>query len=432
MRVNSVNVDPALQAWLGGSRARTADGAPLQVFHGTGGDIEAFADGQMVWVSTTPEIASDYAQMRTEVDGKTGNVLPLHVRVERPFAVPAELDYCEISALLLAAIEQTRAEGRHVDLPSTRGHVERIQARWNRIGFDDSVIAIHEHWSESGAEGVRLLREFFEGLGFDGIQMTEQGAVTYGVFDRAAVKSAISAESYTADPRIRFKRSDPGQATHLSVDEVREELDAFLAEYRGAAALKFVIRPTAGDLYGEQYAQAAGCGKIVGAYHPFERLVAIAAHSLPDRAIARRTFLHEVVGHYGLNCLQAADKRRVLAALTVSANEPSLAPYWRQVERLYPDKSRLIQAEEVFAKLAETAPDDGPLATILDRLAALVAKGLRRAGLLDAPMTAFECRQLVRTMAEGLRDGRLRQQTFPESNQAQFARQQRPRSEPSM
>jgi hypothetical protein len=105
------------------------------------------------------------------------------------------------------------------------------------------------------------------------------------------------------------------------------------------------------------------------------------------------------------------DRTRILTALWESREHAGLRPYFDDVRRNYPELSApdrsLDAAEEVFARLAETAPDSGVLKTLWDRILVLVVKALRRSGFQCVPMTPAETRVIVREIADGIRRERV-------------------------
>lgn len=65
--------------WFRGSKAVDADGKPLTLYHGTPHQFEEFEpNAEGIYLSGGPDVASAYA-------GRAGQVLPLHVRMERPY-----------------------------------------------------------------------------------------------------------------------------------------------------------------------------------------------------------------------------------------------------------------------------------------------------------------------------------------------------------
>ncbi|XAI97106.1 hypothetical protein [Dolichospermum phage Dfl-JY45] len=209
----------ALETWFGDSRVVNPDGSPKVVYHGTGGDVEAFR--RMPWASESPELACDYAAMRGELHGGSPNVMPLYMRIERPFDADLDLPSAvTVRAVVGAIVRQAQAEGR-VTSPEAVAAIEARQAvlLQTRIREESGPhYSKHDFWHETrdffGSDGAQALREIFEIAGFDGITMRECGVRTWGAFSPEQVKSAIGncGAFDSADARIAFARSETENA----------------------------------------------------------------------------------------------------------------------------------------------------------------------------------------------------------------------------
>lgn len=206
----------------------------------------------------------------------------------------------------------------------------------------------------------------------------------------------------------------------LPVDNVQRIVSDFQRRYRGNIPLQVRVGATVNDLYGLGADQLESLRSFKGAYHPRRGIVALAADRLSSRAEVESTLRHEVLGHYGLNTLAPADKQAILEAILSSRNEPSLAQMWAQTDALYADMPDLVRAEEVFAELA--GQERGTLGQWWDRVLELLAKALRRAGLMRGEVSRAELQNLARRIGEGIRNGERTQQTFPANDQVQFSR----------
>lgn len=204
----------ALATWFGDSKVVNPDGSPKVVYHGTGGDVEAFR--RMPWASESPELACDYAAMRGELHGGAPNVLPLYMRIERPFDADRDLPSAvTVRAVVGAIVRQAQAEGRAIT-PAAMAAIEARQAvvLQARIREESGPhYSKHDFWLETrdffGEDGAQALREIFEIAGFDGITLRECGVRTWGAFSPEQVKSATGncGAFDPADSRIAFARS---------------------------------------------------------------------------------------------------------------------------------------------------------------------------------------------------------------------------------
>jgi hypothetical protein len=207
----------------------------------------------------------------------------------------------------------------------------------------------------------------------------------------------------------------------ISVDAAQRVVDDFRSAYRGNIPVEFRVVNTLEDAYGPGATERAG--RASGAFHPRSRILVLAAANLRDAPEAARTIRHEILGHYGLNTLDPADKRAVLESILshrTRATSFALRGLWKDIDARYDDKPELVRAEEVFALAAER--EQGALGKAWDEIVSAVIRGLRKIGLVRGAISLAEIRQLVRRIGDGIRNGTAKQQTFPESDQTQFRR----------
>jgi len=72
-----------ISKWFGDSQVVDKNGDPLVLYHGTSGDFDTF--NGMVWGSVGTDIPNEYADMRHVWHGGSANVIPLYMRVIKPF-----------------------------------------------------------------------------------------------------------------------------------------------------------------------------------------------------------------------------------------------------------------------------------------------------------------------------------------------------------
>ncbi|QHQ15787.1 hypothetical protein GMW39_07805 [Pectobacterium parmentieri] len=257
----------------------------------------------------------------------------------------------------------------------------------------------------------------------------------------------------------------------ISKADVESEIEKFKSEYNGNIPLEFLVGQKQEDLYGPNASVEKLGYRIQGGYSPKSGKVAIVVdnigrervsgsvqhspdvsvrqdrHRAGERGLAstsqgmgtqesrqyaeargeiRRTLRHEVLGHYGLNTFKPADKKLVLDALLQTRQDPKFRSLWEQVEQNYSDKQESFQAEEVFAHAAELERGERGSRTRRRVIPASVLHAfqmaLRHSGLVKGPMKISELYDAVDAVADGIRNGRRKQQTFPKTDQDQFRR----------
>ncbi|WP_323638763.1 LPD38 domain-containing protein [Pectobacterium polonicum] len=212
----------------------------------------------------------------------------------------------------------------------------------------------------------------------------------------------------------------------LTVPETQRIADDFVREYNGNIPVDIRVYARQEDAYGPRATQENE-GRIPGAYHAAGKgRIVLNAASIRNAADGRTTLRHEVLGHYGLNTFKSADKRLVIDAIIKTRKDPKYRSLWEQIDKHYSDKSEPFQAEEVFAHAAELERTERNARSRQRIIPASVLHAfqmaLRQSGLVKGPMRISELYDAVDAVADGIRSGRRKQQTFPKTDQDQFRR----------
>jgi hypothetical protein len=200
---------------------------------------------------------------------------------------------------------------------------------------------------------------------------------------------------------------------------VQHVVDRFLDNYNGNIQLRAIVVAKQEDIYGPESSREKIGVRIDGAYHPKNAFFTIVASNMGDEGAVLRTLRHELLGHYGLNTFNPAEKKALLDRVLETRNEPSLSHIWADVDKNYHDKSELHRAEEVFAFVAEE--ERTFLGKAWDRTRAAFQQVLKATGLVDEKsLTIHELRVEALAVAKGIKNGDRHQQTFPKDDQSQF------------
>ena len=219
----------------------------------------------------------------------------------------------------------------------------------------------------------------------------------------------------------------------VTVEEMRDAVIQVYNECNGNLPMKFVVRETAEEIYGTENVKKYPQLKLAqGAYlcrgdhngrnkeHSFVYLQSSAIlyndgttreHGEGTRRNranekALKVVRHEVLGHYGLNTCSPAEKMDILKNIVDNRQSSEVLKLWKDVDRDYihiKDKP-LRLAEEVFSFVAERKP-------VLDK----------SFDFSSEPFGLEHVEQTAAKIAEGIRLGERIQQTFPQSNSAQFS-----------
>lgn len=224
------------------------------------------------------------------------------------------------------------------------------------------------------------------------------------VFDSPANRDkflSIANEKFGGEIKAsRTSEPAPAPGEHLSVAEVNAIADDFIASYNGNLPLRIVVRDTLKDLYGDRSDEL---GNATGGYSSRTGTVGVPAVRMRNRAAVEETLRHEVVGHFGMDTLDAKDRRAVYDRILTTRKDPAFADLWEHVEKEYGEKSDDVQAEEVFAFAAEH--DRGTLGRVWDQILTMLNTALRKVGLVKSILTRAELHDLARRISASIRRG---------------------------
>ena len=204
----------------------------------------------------------------------------------------------------------------------------------------------------------------------------------------------------------------------LSVDDAKALVIEFCATYPVASTISYKLRATQEELYGPQATREA-VGGILGSFRPGSRQADFATSNFRNEDEFKETLRHEVLGHFGINTFNPAEKRAVLDGIIESRNEPGMSELWAEVAQLYPEADDSLKAEEVFAFACE-AIEPQTRGNVIEGTRSFRETCIER----SRPMQIRDLINVTTMVAEGMRDRSRSQQNFPESDHAQFKREQ--------
>lgn len=285
------------------------------------------------------------------------------------------------------------------------GRLVAIMGEGVFFGKDKKATAFREWLDEVGGDSEKLP---------EGAFMDANLPATTGANARRVVIEKLSEQPQFAKKSIVNGKDSPAG---LYVKDAEQVISQFKTRFPGASKLDFVVKKTQAEAFGSNSDIKE---RVKGAYFGSKGQVLLIADNLSNKGEAERVLQHEVLAHYGLNLFGKEAKDAILERVADSRNDPSLKSIFKEVEGdNYDGDDTLLIAEEVIAYIAEKTSIDGRLQKAWDKIARFIVEKLRKLGFIDGKVSVFEVRDLVRSMAEGIRDGK-KQKTFPESNKGQF------------
>ena len=210
--------------------------------------------------------------------------------------------------------------------------------------------------------------------------------------------------------------------------EAQTILDDFKKEFKGlsdtgAAKLTYYLFDTQQDfenVYGKgpNTTQAiANWGTAKGGFSRSTLSAAFYVRNMHDKDEFAATLRHESLGHSGLNTYTSDEKRALIAAVALTRNEPTLVPYWQNVDIHYPTLSESEKAEEVFCWVSELAtPNRSP------GLVPVAFNHVWQNSVLNQNevMQKWGICQVAEKLADGFRNDTLKHQIVPPHDGIQF------------
>lgn len=356
----------AFKRWFGDSKVVDESGKPLVVYHGTMSDIVEFdpaKNSQIKGMFFTAE--AEYANRFASGRGSGANVLPVYLSIKNPIVIPVS-DY----------------------------NMERLAEASNDLSADGVIVK-----DDDGSVYVAIAFE---------PQQIKSATGNDGTFDPANpdIRYGMSAEQVSSTP-----------SEGMPLAQVQAIANKIVSEFTGDMPLRMIITQTQDELYGPAATEQGIY--IKGAYHPERNAFTLIADNLDNPRDVRKTIIHEFMAHYGLDTFDAESRQELLQKVIDSRgtkDKPgTLWPMWDKIssDPFYGAKSEIIQAEEVFAHTAEST--DGKFQEFFDSIRGLIIRALRKLGLIKSPLTNTEIRQVIRSIAQGIRNGsRSKQSQYDE------------------
>ncbi|MBA1421596.1 MAG: DUF1738 domain-containing protein [Epsilonproteobacteria bacterium] len=137
----------------------------------------------------------------------------------------------------------------------------------------------------------------------------------------------------------------------ITREDVEKEIYKMYKVHPGMKDIDYKVRYRAEDL-AKNYTKDDVKG-MKGAFLPQDRKLLIAAENHADLEDVRTTIKHELYGHAATYNMEKEQKRDLLNGIQILQKDPKVKEYWDLVNKLHPDYTKDMQAEEVFAYMTE-------------------------------------------------------------------------------
>tara|TARA_R110002049_G_scaffold34563_4_gene112597 strand:- start:2119 stop:2832 length:714 start_codon:yes stop_codon:yes gene_type:complete len=195
----------------------------------------------------------------------------------------------------------------------------------------------------------------------------------------------------------------------VALNEAKSVVMNFVESLNFKVPLDYKIRETWRELYG---VNGTGGGGFHSALSEHDRgLVTISSNNHRSKSALERTLKHEVLGHFLINTYSPQEKRVVIENIIAAEYSQSLSNQWNKVKTIYPDITKSIQAEEVYAGVAEGvdvwAANDKVIEKPLSKRSYLLS---------GAEVSPSDLENDILSRIADLKNGLLKQQTFPSND----------------
>lgn len=234
-------INEDFKSWFGKSVLHT-DGKPHTFYHGTGHDIEKFdhkyidsgndAYGSGFYFTNKPDVASDYA---TKDKYKSGNVIPVHIRLENPIHTNSgkSLSRNHIEKLIRSAPEHEESLSNFGDI-KYEGYHKVLKSAVDQYTSDSKFHSMNKlHNDFYSGHPDKFLKNFTKITGHDGVIHTEGDHIIINTFHPEQIKSAIgSGYSRNSDKLVESMDSTLNK-TKVPEDSMLHQMGAFSASMIG-------------------------------------------------------------------------------------------------------------------------------------------------------------------------------------------------------
>ena len=367
--------------WHMGSKVKDENGKPKVVYHGTNKSFDTFVPAETrnrlgnvegFYFTESPEEASSYATKEGQAQ-EGANVMPVYLNVANPYDVQKKnyvsrnMEEAYKKALTKQIIQETGSE----DPQWVKSKVEELigRGRLPYTGMDPKVE-----------------QEVIKAGGFDGMK----DGPHWVAFDSNQIKSASGniGEFNRRSPNIRFAKEE--QVTLPNTGETKESLTDHLRKEFGRHIDTAQRRGTLKIVNDASELEKAGIKVSPNAIGAYSKGTSYIIANRVNKENARKTLLHEVGEHHGLEGMLGKDIYKQVLRQINQANklDPIVTAAHDHVIKAYPELKQGSDAylREVLAKVGETAPQN----TTWRKVVGAIKNFLIKMGLFDPNLMTTE------------------------------------------
>ena len=188
----------------------------------------------------------------------------------------------------------------------------------------------------------------------------------------------------------------------ITREDVEKEIYKMYKVHSSMKELKYKVRYKAEDL-AKNYTKDDVKG-MRGAYLPKDKILLIAVENHKNLEDVRTTIKHELYGHVATYNMSRSEKEVLLDGIKALQKDPKVKEYWDIVTRHYPNHTKDMQAEEVFAYISQKSD-----------------VGLKMVNPLDYRVKSYDdIKNVSHHLQNDMLMGRAIQKFTPEKNDLQF------------
>lgn len=369
-------------------------------------------------------------ELKDKIDALPDAVLQKLLNVVKPRVLPGEdpvrkllmTDPAKVEAGLAEVMQPAAApQGRSVGAKTRRGEVGGMMSpnevvltstgrettpfpSWKRVTANTASKV--DKWllenaaAEAEARGDKLKAKIFKGE-------LRQKTIPQASKDEAEnylFNDEWSTFGTEKGPKFRQDAILDKPVRGMSMTLAMRAVDNQLSKLGRLGGIKVEVVPTQDQFPG----MPAGM-RVKGFYSPSRKTVVLIAENLANPSEVRKTLMHELLAHGGLDVVLGKEKAaELMATIAATRGKPSFDKEWAIIDENYAELGDMEKAEELFARFVENAPDRGSLKYWWQSILNKLKRWMYQAGWTqnDKGFTAQDMQNALDAIVDGFRKDR--------------------------